>query len=232
MVEGGENQQAAAAVEGEGGEKKELSKSQRKRLAKKIQKAKTRQLLGEENADVAPNAEVQQAAQEALEAINAADGTPAKKKKKKKNNRKKKKAPQGMVGEQTDPPTIPVADLYPSGVFPIAEEIPYHQDFNLHRETSAELREAERLIKDVYQDVRQAAEVHRQVRQHMRKKMVPGVKLIDMCEELENFSRTLIKENGLKAGIAFPTGCSLNHVAAHYARKVPGLTEHIAQSEI
>ena len=216
MVEGGENQQAAAAVEGEGGEKKELSKSQRKRLAKKIQKAKTRQLLGEENADVAPNAEVQQAAQEALEAINAADGTPAKKKKKKKNNRKKKKAPQGMVGEQTDPPTIPVADLYPSGVFPIAEEIPYHQDFNLHRETSAELREAERLIKDVYQDVRQAAEVHRQVRQHMRKKMVPGVKLIDMCEELENFSRTLIKENGLKAGIAFPTGCSLNHVAAHY----------------
>ena len=99
MVEGGENQQAAAAVEGEGGEKKELSKSQRKRLAKKIQKAKTRQLLGEENADVAPNAEVQQAAQEALEAINAADGTPAKKKKKKKNNRKKKKAPQGMVGE-------------------------------------------------------------------------------------------------------------------------------------
>jgi len=37
-----------------------------------------------------------------------------------------------------------------------------------------------------------------------------------MCEKLENASRTLIEEDGLKAGIAFPTGCSLNHVAAHY----------------
>jgi len=136
--------------------------------------------------------------------------------KKKKNNRKKKKTPGGAVKEQTDPPSIPVCEMYPSGVFPIVEEIEYHQDFNLWRTTSEEVREAERLIKDVYQDVRQAAEVHRQVRQHMKKKMVPGVKLIDMCEELENFSRTLIKENGLQAGIAFPTGCSLNHVAAHY----------------
>lgn len=29
-------------------------------------------------------------------------------------------------------------------------------------------------------------------------------------------NRFLINENGLKAGIAFPTGCSLNYVAAHY----------------
>ena len=29
-------------------------------------------------------------------------------------------------------------------------------------------------------------------------------------------NRKLVQENGLKAGIAFPTGCSLNHVAAHY----------------
>ena len=26
----------------------------------------------------------------------------------------------------------------------------------------------------------------------------------------------MINENGLKAGLAFPTGCSLNHCAAHY----------------
>jgi hypothetical protein len=25
-----------------------------------------------------------------------------------------------------------------------------------------------------------------------------------------------VRENGLEAGIAFPTGCSLNYVAAHY----------------
>jgi methionyl aminopeptidase len=29
-------------------------------------------------------------------------------------------------------------------------------------------------------------------------------------------NRVLISENGLHAGIGFPTGCSLNHVAAHY----------------
>lgn len=35
-------------------------------------------------------------------------------------------------------------------------------------------------------------------------------------EKLEDCSRRLIKENGLKAGLAFPTGCSINHCAAHY----------------
>ena len=32
----------------------------------------------------------------------------------------------------------------------------------------------------------------------------------------ENTARKLINENGLKAGLAFPTGCSINHCAAHY----------------
>lgn len=30
--------------------------------------------------------------------------------------------------------------------------------------------------------------------------------MIDICEELEKTSRALIGENGLKAGLAFPTG--------------------------
>jgi methionyl aminopeptidase len=41
--------------------------------------------------------------------------------------------------------------------------------------------------------------------------------MIDICEELENTARKLINENGLEAGLAFPTGCSRNHVAAHYS---------------
>lgn len=41
-------------------------------------------------------------------------------------------------------------------------------------------------------------------------------RLIDVCERLENMNRYLVQESGLDAGIAFPTGCSLNHVAAHY----------------
>jgi len=37
-----------------------------------------------------------------------------------------------------------------------------------------------------------------------------------MCAQIEDMNRKLVQESGLKAGIAFPTGCSLNHVAAHY----------------
>lgn len=38
-----------------------------------------------------------------------------------------------------------------------------------------------------------------------------------LCSEtLEGIARKLIKENGLEAGLAFPTGVSLNHCAAHY----------------
>jgi hypothetical protein len=44
----------------------------------------------------------------------------------------------------------------------------------------------------------------------MRSIIKPGMLMIDLCETLENMVRKLIKENGLQAGIAFPTGCSLN----------------------
>jgi len=40
--------------------------------------------------------------------------------------------------------------------------------------------------------------------------------MIEICETLEETARKLIGENGLQAGLAFPTGCSLNHCAAHY----------------
>lgn len=46
--------------------------------------------------------------------------------------------------------------------------------------------------------------------------MRPGIKLIDLCEQLENKNRQLVEADGLNQGIAFPTGCSLNHCAAHY----------------
>jgi len=55
-----------------------------------------------------------------------------------------------------------------------------------------------------------------QVRKHIRKIAKPGVKMIDLCETLEGSVRELIRVNGLEAGIAFPTGCSLNYVAAHW----------------
>ncbi|PIA41146.1 hypothetical protein AQUCO_02300148v1 [Aquilegia coerulea] len=133
------------------------------------------------------------------------------KKKKKKNKSKKKKEPL----EQTDPPSIPVIELFPSGEFPEGEIQQYKND-NLWRTTSEEKRELEQLEKPKYNAVRQAAEVHRQVRKYIRSILKPGMLMIDICETLENTVRKLISENGLQAGIAFPTGCSLNWVAAHW----------------
>ena len=42
------------------------------------------------------------------------------------------------------------------------------------------------------------------------------MKLVDICEAIESTNRRLIEANKLDAGIAFPTGVSINHVAAHY----------------
>ena len=55
-----------------------------------------------------------------------------------------------------------------------------------------------------------------QVRAHMVDIAKPGIAMFDLCEQLEDCVRRLIVENGLEAGIAFPTGCSLNYVAAHW----------------
>lgn len=44
-------------------------------------------------------------------------------------------------------------------------------------------------------------------------------------------NRYLINEDGLKASIAFPTGCSLNHVAAHYTPNSGDLTQ-IGQDDV
>lgn len=39
---------------------------------------------------------------------------------------------------------------------------------------------------------------------------------MDICNEIEETNRLLIEKNGLEAGIAFPTGASINHCAAHW----------------
>lgn len=40
--------------------------------------------------------------------------------------------------------------------------------------------------------------------------------MIEIAELIENGTRAVVDENGLEAGIGFPTGVSLNHCAAHY----------------
>jgi len=148
-------------------------------------------------------------------------GAPSAAAKKKKKKKKKKKTGGGGGGAagsgaagQTAPPSIPVSKLF-NGVYPEGE-IQRYKDDNLWRETNEEKRELERLERNMYNEVRQCAEVHREVRKYISDWVKPGMKLIDVCETLENSVRQLIEERGLEAGIAFPTGCSQNHIAAHW----------------
>lgn len=84
------------------------------------------------------------------------------------------------------------------------------------RISDAEMREKDKLLDFELDSLRKAAECHRQVRKFAQSYIRPGMRLIDICEKLEDMNRYLIQESGLKAGIAFPTGCSLDSCAAHY----------------
>ncbi|XP_038054288.1 methionine aminopeptidase 2-like [Patiria miniata] len=125
----------------------------------------------------------------------------------------------GGAARQTDPPTIPVSQLFPDGVFPEGQ-IMEHPEVDgrtaAWRMTSEEKKALNMAHNDVHNELRQAAEAHRQVRKYVQSYIKPGLTMIDICERLETASRKLIDENGLAAGLAFPTGCSLNHCAAHY----------------
>jgi len=106
------------------------------------------------------------------------------------------------ANNQTYPPSIPVCELYPDGQFPKGLEMPYGSSdvAAQQRVTNEEKRALERAQVDIYNDVRQAAEAHRHVRKYMQTVIKPGRTMIDICTELENYSRMMIKEQGLLAG--------------------------------
>ncbi|CAF1492165.1 unnamed protein product [Adineta ricciae] len=154
----------------------------------------------------------------------------------KKKNKKKKK-PAGTTNgttttaangkaplQQTNPPSIPICELFPDGNFPEGQILehptpkvpPTDGSLAVNRMTSEEKRMLDLAQTEIYRELRQAAECHRQTRKWVMSWIEPGMKMIDICERLEDSNRRLIKEKGLEAGLAFPTGCSLNNCAAHY----------------
>lgn len=152
-----------------------------------------------------------------------AGGEGAAKKKKKRKPRKKKKAGTGAAGSktQTSPPTIPVSQLFPNNTYREGEICDYLDD-NSYRTTSEEKRHLDRMSNDFLTEYRQAAEIHRQVRQYAQKNIRPGQSLTEIAEGIENGVRHLSGHQGLEegdnilGGVGFPTGLSINHCAAHY----------------
>lgn len=110
---------------------------------------------------------------------------------------------------------VPVAEQYPEADYPLGEVCEY-TGTNAFRTTSAEKRDLERLTGYDYEKIRRAAECHRQVRKYAQSYVRPGIAMTDFCQRLERKTHELIAANGLECGWGFPTGCSLNYVAAHY----------------
>ncbi|KAB5577506.1 putative methionyl aminopeptidase [Coniochaeta sp. 2T2.1] len=154
------------------------------------------------------------------EANAAGDATAAKKKKKRKP-RKKKKAGGAAATVQSDPPRVPIAQLFPNNSYPKGQEVEYVND-NLYRTTNEEKRHLDNLNSEFLTDYRHAAEAHRQARQWAQKNVRPGWSLTDIANGVEDSVRALVGHDGLAegdaiiAGMGFPTGLSINHCAAHY----------------
>ncbi|KAK9782674.1 putative Methionine aminopeptidase 2 [Seiridium cardinale] len=150
-------------------------------------------------------------------APDAGDGA-AKKKKKKRKPRKKKKAPTA----QTDPPSVLISQLFPNNSYPKGEEAEYVNE-NSYRTTNEEKRHLDNINNDFLTDYRHAAETHRQVRQWAQKNIKPGQTLTEIANGIEDSVRRLVGHDGLAegdaivAGMGFPTGLNLDHIAAHYS---------------
>eukprot|EP00629_Pelagomonadales_sp_RCC1024_P003122 CAMPEP_0119266570 /NCGR_PEP_ID=MMETSP1329-20130426/5016_1 /TAXON_ID=114041 /ORGANISM="Genus nov. species nov., Strain RCC1024" /LENGTH=495 /DNA_ID=CAMNT_0007266459 /DNA_START=172 /DNA_END=1656 /DNA_ORIENTATION=- len=213
-------------------------------VATKKKKKKKKKKPAAAEGDAAEEAETAADAPEAEEAAGDDDdddaepgeGGAAKKKKKKKKKKKAAGAGAGAGGTgsklpasrllngftdsyvrygQTEPPSIPVSKLFPADGFPEGEVVEYLGQ-NAARVTDAEKRSLDRMQSELWNKVRHAAEVHRQVRRYAQSFVKPGLSLTEMCERIEQKNRDLVEESGLQAGIGFPTGCSINHIAAHF----------------
>lgn len=88
-------------------------------------------------------------------------------------------------------------------------------------------------------DYREAAEIHRQVRHYVQREVIkPGVSLSVIADEIDNGVRALSGHqglepgDGLKAGLAFPTGLCLNNIAAHWTPNPGGKDVVMKQGDV
>jgi methionyl aminopeptidase len=111
---------------------------------------------------------------------------------------------------------------------------------NTSRITGEESRYKSRLWSDNFlTEYRQAAEIHRQVRQYAQSDLIkPGATLQSIAEGIEDGVRALSGHQGLEtgdsmhAGMGFPTGLCLNNVAAHWTPNPGGKDVVLTKSDV
>ena len=101
---------------------------------------------------------------------------------------------------------------------PVGQVVEYN---NVSTRKTEENEAKEILMESDLKDIRRAAEVHRNVRKYAQSYIRPGMTMLEICQKLEKKTLELVGTNPdwsnyLENGYGFPTGCSLNHVAAHY----------------
>jgi methionyl aminopeptidase len=127
---------------------------------------------------------------------------------------------------QTTPePTVPVDVLF--NTYPVGEI----QDYNTSRTSDTELQLRENKFEQDLKDARKAAEVHRAARQWLQSWLKPGLDMRYICEMTENKVRELLRSDGLEGGIAFPMGCNVNEIVAHFSPN-PGDEVALTQSDV
>lgn len=130
---------------------------------------------------------------------------------------------------QTNIPTIQIENQFKDDMYPIGEIQEYKDQ--TWRTNNEEKRSLERLQLFNINKLRKAAECHRQVRKYAQHIIKPGLKLIDICNQIENMNRYLINAQLTDCGIGFPTGCSINHCAAHFTPN-PGDTKVLNENDV
>lgn len=110
----------------------------------------------------------------------------------------------------------------------------------MSRITDEESRFNSRLWDDGFlQDYREAAEIHRQVRQYAQKELIkPGASLLSIADGIDDGIRALSGHqgleigDGLKASPGFPTGLCLNNIAAHWTPNPGGKDVILQKSDV
>ncbi|NHI93258.1 MAG: type II methionyl aminopeptidase [Candidatus Lokiarchaeota archaeon] len=82
------------------------------------------------------------------------------------------------------------------------------------QEKNQESKSEEELLKEKMENHRQAGKISKEIAPRAKDLVKIGVKLIDICENIENM---ILEKVGDKGGLAFPCNVSLNNIAAHYS---------------
>jgi len=171
-----------------------------------------------------------------VEKSNNTEGVVAPKKKRKRKKPKKKlirgvnliSVDEYRKNGQNYPPNKLVSTLWPEGDFPVGEimDHPFEEGKKRRTETEKEALERNMEWQQRLRDTREAAEIHRQVRQDAQRFIQPGKSMLEICQRIEQTNLKLLgydEKNPLARSWGFPTGCSLNECAAHWT---PNTGEH------